>query len=348
ANSGPFGGIAAGPDGNVWFTEENVGKIGKINPSTGAITEYPIATPGSNPDGIAAGPDGNMWFTEEGHNAIGRITPSGEITEFPLPLPSGGTPATPSEIAAGPDGNMWFTETARGEIGQIAPRSSPSAAIASPAAGGSFALGQSVASSFSCSEGEGGPGLASCDDSDGTATIAGGSGRLDTSTLGSHTYTVTATSKDGLTGSASIAYTVIPASVSSSTAAGGSTHPAVSIKSSRATVVGGRLKLTLACAAGSGASGCRGTLSLTLAERIVRRVHRHRRVTEKTIVLTRARYRLAAGHSQSIALRLTGAGTGALVHAPRHGLSVLAVATASGGRPAKRTVILAYQVHRRR
>jgi streptogramin lyase len=33
--------ITAGPDGNLWFTEWR-NKIGKISPTTGTITEYPI------------------------------------------------------------------------------------------------------------------------------------------------------------------------------------------------------------------------------------------------------------------------------------------------------------------
>ena len=41
-------GITAGPDGNLWFTE-NAGKIGQINPTTDAITEYPIPYAGPRP-----------------------------------------------------------------------------------------------------------------------------------------------------------------------------------------------------------------------------------------------------------------------------------------------------------
>ena len=55
-------GIAAGPDGNLWFTEP-AAQIGRITPA-GAITEYPAAHSLQRPRGIAAGPDGNMWFTE--------------------------------------------------------------------------------------------------------------------------------------------------------------------------------------------------------------------------------------------------------------------------------------------
>src|SRR5262249_10137580 len=62
-NSVPSG-IAAGPDGALWFTEESGAKIGRI-PSAGAITEYPIPRPDSDPGAIAVGADGALWFTEQ-------------------------------------------------------------------------------------------------------------------------------------------------------------------------------------------------------------------------------------------------------------------------------------------
>ena len=61
-NSRPVS-IAAGPDGDVWFTEAEGDKIGRITPA-GTITEYSLPTANSCPGGIAAGPDGNLWFTE--------------------------------------------------------------------------------------------------------------------------------------------------------------------------------------------------------------------------------------------------------------------------------------------
>jgi virginiamycin B lyase len=103
-NAQPLG-IAAGPDGALWFTESALGRIGRITQS-GAITEYPLPSAGGWPVDIALGPDDALWFTEPGSGQIARMTTTGAVTEFPAPGASrlGG-------LTAGPDGNLWFTET---------------------------------------------------------------------------------------------------------------------------------------------------------------------------------------------------------------------------------------------
>ena len=108
AGGRPYG-IAAGPDGNLWFTQLS-NKIGQITP-LGIVTEFPLPGANSSTAGITAGPDGNLWFTENNSDRtgrIGRITPAGVITEFTvLDGSTGGIGLT--DIAAGPDGNLWFT-----------------------------------------------------------------------------------------------------------------------------------------------------------------------------------------------------------------------------------------------
>ena len=84
----PIFGITAGPDGNVWFTEQTQadsgGAIGRITPE-GSITEFPL--PMGYASGITAGADGNLWFATTGstNGEIGRMTLKGVIREFPLP-----------------------------------------------------------------------------------------------------------------------------------------------------------------------------------------------------------------------------------------------------------------------
>ena len=107
------GGITAGPNGSVWFTQSRVPEeIGEIAPN-GAVTEFPLSSDG--PSGITEGPDGNVWFTLGGSSKIGRITPSGTVTEYgsELPDPVGITPGPAGESA------LWFTEASGGKIGRI-------------------------------------------------------------------------------------------------------------------------------------------------------------------------------------------------------------------------------------
>ena len=109
--------IASGPDGNLWFTDLNGNRIGRITTS-GIVTMFSSGlSAASEPQGITAGPDGNMWFAEYGNDAIGRITLDGVVTEFPINNIGG--VSSPIDITSGPDGNLWFTAFDGNSIGKI-------------------------------------------------------------------------------------------------------------------------------------------------------------------------------------------------------------------------------------
>jgi virginiamycin B lyase len=110
--------LTLGLDGNLWFTELDGNKIGKVT-TKGDITEFPVPSNKSGPYSIVTGSDGALWFTEYNRHHIGRITTNGEITEFPAPKHGEDGPGGPRGICLGADGALWFTEWAANKIGRM-------------------------------------------------------------------------------------------------------------------------------------------------------------------------------------------------------------------------------------
>ena len=97
--------LAAGADGNVWFSG---GVVGRITPS-GVVTEFPQA---GGIAGLVPGPNGYIWFA--GGPNVGWISPAGITGQ--VTVSKGGSngstswgPSTVTGLTVGPDGNVWFT-----------------------------------------------------------------------------------------------------------------------------------------------------------------------------------------------------------------------------------------------
>jgi hypothetical protein len=87
--------IVAGADGNLWFTELQGNRLGRISPS-GAVTEIDLSPTPRAPSGIPVGPDANIWFTELVGDRIGSIVAPAPVTIGPVLQPTA-TP-TPSPV----------------------------------------------------------------------------------------------------------------------------------------------------------------------------------------------------------------------------------------------------------
>jgi hypothetical protein len=144
--------IAAGPDGALWFTEWDAGRIGRIT-TTGVITEYPVPA-AYHGGGITVGPDGALWFTGATSDFAGYIDqailappapPSVTCTAAPdtlwppngssVPVTVSGT-VTAGTSALAPGGTGY---TVSDEYGQV----QPSGSIAL-GAGGSYSFAVSL------------------------------------------------------------------------------------------------------------------------------------------------------------------------------------------------------------
>jgi streptogramin lyase len=117
--------VAAGPDGNVWFTDPGPppfftgAQIGSVT-QAGVVSKY---TPGLSgyPWGIAKGSDGNIWFTEPSAQKVGYVKPSEPATsKTECEVPGMPNEGFNSQIAAGLDGNVWVTLGANG-IARVTP-----------------------------------------------------------------------------------------------------------------------------------------------------------------------------------------------------------------------------------
>jgi streptogramin lyase len=111
-------GIATGAPGDneLWFTDPQYNRIGRIETNGVFDTFIDLPTGLSNPQSITAGPDGNMWVMEAGANQVARVTRFGTVTEFRIPSALGGTVG---RIVSGPDGNLWFTEPGASNIARL-------------------------------------------------------------------------------------------------------------------------------------------------------------------------------------------------------------------------------------
>jgi virginiamycin B lyase len=112
--------IAAGSDGNMWFTEFPGNAIARITPA-GVVTEFPVPTANAfdaNGPHIIGASDGNLWFTEPGStaNKIAKSTTTGTITEFST-LFAPPPPDEPYGLVDRGDGNIWYVANGSSRVG---------------------------------------------------------------------------------------------------------------------------------------------------------------------------------------------------------------------------------------
>ena len=104
-------------DGSIWWAGQFANRLGRLDPSTGAMQEFPLETANSGPHGLIDDADGNIWFTAAYQGYIGKLDPNtGDVTEYPVPEGVRG-PHTPIFDQRG---TLWFT-TPSGHVGRLVP-----------------------------------------------------------------------------------------------------------------------------------------------------------------------------------------------------------------------------------
>ena len=73
---------AVAPDGSLWFTEQMVSKLGRLDPATGDFKEYPLKGKNDGPHGLVADSDGNIYIADSGASVIYRVGPAGNLGVF--------------------------------------------------------------------------------------------------------------------------------------------------------------------------------------------------------------------------------------------------------------------------
>ncbi len=125
--------VAPARDGGVWYTAQNVGALGWLDPKTGKTRHTPLGD-GSAPHGVIVGPDGAPWITDGGLNAIVRVDPkTRQVRRFPLPASS--ADANLNTAVFDRRGVLWFTGQS-GIYGKLDPRDRQGAGLRGSARAG--------------------------------------------------------------------------------------------------------------------------------------------------------------------------------------------------------------------
>ncbi|GLY04491.1 hydrolase [Actinoplanes sp. NBRC 101535] len=116
--SAPYG-IAAAPDGGVWFTAPGRNRIGRAT-ATGGLTLFDLPVPEARAAMLTVDADGRPWTALNGADALACLD---DGTMRLVELPGGRAPAAPVGIAAaaGGDQGVWYADIAGGCVGLVDP-----------------------------------------------------------------------------------------------------------------------------------------------------------------------------------------------------------------------------------
>ena len=109
----------AAADGALWWTGQWADVLGRLDPKTGAMKEFPLQM-GARPHGLTQDKAGYIWYTGNGNGTVGRLDPkTGEVKVYKMPDPAARDPHTP---LFDPKGNLWFSVQQGNMAGRLNPQ----------------------------------------------------------------------------------------------------------------------------------------------------------------------------------------------------------------------------------
>jgi virginiamycin B lyase len=105
-------------DGSIWWVGQWSNHIGRINPTTGEIKEWPLPA-NAFPHTVTIDAKGNAWYTGNKNGSVGYLDPkTGKITEYKMPDPNAKDPHT---LIFDRKGIAWFTMQNSNMVGRLDP-----------------------------------------------------------------------------------------------------------------------------------------------------------------------------------------------------------------------------------
>lgn len=106
------------PDGSIWWVGQWGNLLGRLDPVTGEMKEYPLPQ-GSMPHSVTLDADGNAWYTGNKNGTIGKLdAATGQITVYKMPDPAARDPHT---AVFDDSGILWFTMQQSNMVGRLDP-----------------------------------------------------------------------------------------------------------------------------------------------------------------------------------------------------------------------------------
>jgi len=104
-----------GLDGSLWWTGMWASLVGRLDPLTGDVREYPLP-PSARPHSIVPDDEGFIWYLGNSNGTVGKLNPlTGDIREYDTGL------ADPHTGVFHPNGYFYFSAQRAGAVARLDP-----------------------------------------------------------------------------------------------------------------------------------------------------------------------------------------------------------------------------------